>query len=147
MRRARIMIAALLLSAVGGGAAVFLASRAPPAPKRLLPLQEAESLLLDAARAGDARGNTALMDAAFKGHAEIVTLLASQPCAVDQPNASGQTALMYARLFGRDQAAALLEARGASSKAKDYSGRTATDWAATQLESATLNKPVQTKAN
>lgn len=80
---------------------------------------------------GDARGNTALMGAAFKGHEALVTLLLDQKCPVDQTNAVGQIALMFSALMGNKAASRLLK-QGASPERRDAAGKTAAEWAETQ---------------
>ncbi|WP_156680954.1 ankyrin repeat domain-containing protein [Sphingomonas profundi] len=87
--------------------------------------------------AGDiARGNTALMGAAFKGHDAVAARLVAAGCTVNARNKAGQTALMMAAMFGRDDQVDMLLAAGADRDAVDAAGNTAASLAAGQRNAA-----------
>ncbi|MBU2978742.1 ankyrin repeat domain-containing protein [Alteromonas sp. C1M14] len=80
----------------------------------------------------DARGNTALMGAIFKGHVSVAKQLVFADCDVDETNAQGQTALMFASLFDRTDIVETLLAEGADPQHKDKSGNSVADIALSQ---------------
>jgi ankyrin repeat protein len=76
--------------------------------------------------AEDARGNTALMGAIFKGELVIVRRLMAASCSdPNHRNAAGQTPAMYAALFGRVEVLQALRERGADLSARDAAGNSA----------------------
>ncbi|MEJ5976697.1 ankyrin repeat domain-containing protein [Novosphingobium sp. PS1R-30] len=79
-----------------------------------------------------ARGNTALMGAAFKGLGDIVELLLANGAQPDAANHAGQTALMFAALFGRAAIVDRLLARGADPHRPDAAGNSALSVAQSQ---------------
>lgn len=80
----------------------------------------------------DARGNSALMGVAFKGHAAIARLLLDHGADPDRRNGAGQTALMMAALFGQQEIIDLLLAAGADPAMCDAAGNCAASLAAAQ---------------
>lgn len=92
----------------------------------------------DADQADMARGNTALMGVAFKGHDAIAERLIAAGCAIDARNAAGQTALMMAAMFGREAQVERLLAAGADVHATDAAGNSAASLAAGQNNAAML---------
>lgn len=79
-----------------------------------------------------ARGNTALMGVAFKGHGEIVRLLVEAGSDVNQRNHAGQTALMNAAMFGHGAIVEMLLAAGADPGAIDMAGNSPASLASAQ---------------
>jgi ankyrin repeat protein len=80
----------------------------------------------------DARGNTALMGAIFKGHVRVAKQLMFADCDIDETNAQGQTALMFASLFDRTDIVQSLLSKGANPLHKDKSGNSVADIALSQ---------------
>lgn len=80
----------------------------------------------------DARGNTALMGAIFKGHVNVAKQLVFADCNIDETNAQGQTALMFASLFDRTDIVETLLAQGANAQHKDNAGNSVADIALSQ---------------
>lgn len=97
---------------------------------------EAAALLLEHGapvdQADEARGNTALMGAAFKGFANIAERLLEAGAVPDVQNNAGQTALMLAALFGRAAIVDALVARGGNPHLLDAAGNSAVSVAASQ---------------
>ena len=138
------VIAAVLVTALLGGAAALSASlRVSPAPRRLLPMVEAERLLLEAARAGeveiieglvragtsaetrDDRGFTPLILAAYHGHLPAVDALlrlGAAPCTGDH---RGNTALMGAAFKGYREIVSRLAQQSCAVDQKNAAGQTA----------------------
>lgn len=83
-------------------------------------------------QADGARGNTALMGAAFKGFATIAERLLEAGAEPDAVNNEGQTALMFAALFGRAALVDKLVARGADPHLLDAAGNSSVSVAASQ---------------
>ncbi len=84
------------------------------------------NLLLDAGAdpcAADNKGNTALMDATYRGDTASAQRLMVTACAIDQANAVGQTALMMAAQFNRVEIFNDLIDQGANLWAVDRTGR------------------------
>ena len=86
----------------------------------------------DPCKPGDARGNTALMGVAFRGHDAIASQLIATGCDINATNAMGQTALMMAAMFGRERQIDLLLAAGADAGVVDLQGNTAASVALAQ---------------
>lgn len=74
---------------------------------------------------GDRNGNTALMGALYKGHAEVAHILLDARCPIDQTNNAGETALSFATLFGRLDFLPAIVAQGADINHVDIHGGTA----------------------
>lgn len=94
-----------------------------------------ESLLAHGAEVDQpdgARGNTALMGAAFKGHAVVAERLLHAGADPEAVNGAGQTALMFAALFARDAIVDALLDRGADPHRRDAAGNSAVSIAASQ---------------
>lgn len=79
-----------------------------------------------------ARGNTALMGAAFKGLGGIAERLLEAGAEPDVVNHAGQTALMFAALFGRAALVDELITRGADPHLIDAAGNSAVSVARSQ---------------
>jgi ankyrin repeat protein len=97
--------------------------------------ETAEALLAHGApvdQADGARGNTALMGAAFKGLTAITERLLEAGAHPDTVNNEGQTALMFAALFGRSAIVDELIAHGANPHLMDAAGNSAVSVAAAQ---------------
>ena len=98
--------------------------------------EEAAGTLLEHGAAVDqadqARGNTALMGAAFKGLTGVSERLLGAGADPDVVNKAGQTALMIAALFGRSAIVDQLVARGADPCLADAAGNSAVSVAAAQ---------------
>jgi Ankyrin repeats (3 copies) len=77
----------------------------------------------------DARGDTALILAAIKGHLPIVKLLHQNGAELNHANAKGRTALMEAALWGRLSVACYLLEKGADYTLRDRRGHRAEDFA------------------
>ena len=90
----------------------------------------------DPCKPGDARGNTALMGVAFRGHDAIASQLIATGCDINATNAMGQTALMMAAMFGRERQIELLLAAGADAGVVDLQGNTAASVALAQGDEA-----------
>ncbi|MDO6695401.1 ankyrin repeat domain-containing protein [Aliiglaciecola sp. 3_MG-2023] len=93
----------------------------------------------------DARGNTALMGAIFKGNLRIAKSLMGRDCEVDQTNQNGQTALMFATLFDRQNIIEELIDQGANISLKDSHSRSLSDIAASQGNLSLADKFKQSK--
>ncbi|MFA3792421.1 ankyrin repeat domain-containing protein [Aliiglaciecola sp. SL4] len=93
----------------------------------------------------DARGNTALMGAIFKGNLRIAKSLMGVDCEVDQSNQNGQTALMFATLFDRQDIIQGLLDQGANISLKDSHSRSLSDIAASQGNQILADKFKQAK--
>ena len=72
---------------------------------------------------------TAIHGAAFKGHLEIVKLLANNGAALDEPDQNKTTPIIYATLFGHTEVAKYLFARGADPYFEDATGSSALSYA------------------
>jgi len=79
-----------------------------------------------------AKGSSALMGVAFKGHAPIARLLLDAGADPNRRNRGGQTALMMAALFGQQTIVDMLLAAGADPSARDDTGQSAADIASAQ---------------
>ena len=73
---------------------------------------------------GGARGSTALMIAAYKGHTDIVELLLNNGAQIETQNNDGDTALMRAVINNSIDAALVLLVHGANIEAEDKQGHT-----------------------
>lgn len=129
------MIAALLqaggdVTAVGpnGHSALILASYHGHEAATALLLQHGS--IVD--QPDKARGNTALMGVAFKGHASIAERLLDAGANPDATNLAGQTALMMAALFGHDAIVDRLLELGADPHRQDAAGNSAISVARSQ---------------
>jgi ankyrin repeat protein len=98
--------------------------------------EAATALLLDYGAAVDqpdrARGNTALMGVAFKGHVEVAEKLLEAGADPMVTNLAGQTALMMAALFGHIAIVDKLIARGGDPQVRDAAGNSAVSMAESQ---------------
>lgn len=72
---------------------------------------------------------SAIHGAAFKGHLEIVKLLANNGAAVDEPDQNKSTPLIYATLFRHIEVVEYLLERGANPDYKDATGSSARSYA------------------
>ncbi|KAA0147684.1 hypothetical protein FNF29_07236 [Cafeteria roenbergensis] len=75
-------------------------------------------------------GQTPLVRAAQKGHAESMRVLLNRGADLEAKNKDGRTALMWAAFSGKSLIMALLLDRGAALEAKDKNDSTALMWAA-----------------
>lgn len=83
-----------------------------------------------------ARGNTALMGVAFKGHDAIAERLLDAGAEPDATNRAGQTALMMAALFGHGTIVDRLLERGCDPQLQDAAGNSAVSVARSQSNEA-----------
>lgn len=79
---------------------------------------------------GSTYGNTALMEAAARGHADTVRALIEKGGEVDATDNAGRTALMEAAFEGYTDTVRLLLEKGANVNARDHEGWTPLFWAA-----------------
>jgi uncharacterized protein len=79
--------------------------------------------------AKDQQGNTAVLLAAQRGHAEAVDALIAGKADLNLDNNDGMTALMYAAQNGYLRIVQALVKAGADPTIQDRTGRTALDWA------------------
>lgn len=71
------------------------------------------------------RGQTPLGGVAFKGYADIVTLLLQYGADTEADNGGGMTPIMFAAMFGRTKVMTQLQAHGASLRHRNRLGLSA----------------------
>ena len=119
----------------------------PPAPKPKRPAMSDEDFI-ELCKSGNAvkveeairnganinaknnKGWTALMWAAYYGHAEVAEVLLKHGADVNSKDNDGWTALMWAASWGKTEVAEVLLKHGADVNAKANNGKTALMWAA-----------------
>lgn len=72
---------------------------------------------------------SAIHGASFKGHLDIIKLLAGYQAEIDQPDQNGSTPLIYATLFRHNEVASFLFLHGADPTKKDNTGTSALQYA------------------
>lgn len=77
----------------------------------------------------DSGGNSALMNAAFKGYTDIASYLIAAGAKVNARHGSGLTILMLAVIAVKNNMVELLLANGADAALTDHEGKTAFDLA------------------